>query len=275
MSLSTPADQGQLEEMTAQLRPTVHQTQDKVDECRAKVDSVHEPSGWERLGQALLTTVFPVAGFYFAWKELESILMNKPEVRRILDEAASSLEAVLTELAKLLSPGNPFAMRSMADQWDAVNTALTGVVAAIGDDRFYATSSWTDDMGRLYANVPAGQRGALEGLVPHVDNMRTFLRDHATRIIDLWYQLAVNVAKFVIEALPKAAAFITGNPLKWVDLATPIAEAISTILQLILDTAQTIYDFTRESNTQIETFKSNASNVTGTDFGRWPVARLT
>lgn len=273
--MGVPTSQADFDQSVEQIKPEAQKVQNKVDECRSTVDSVEWPSGWERLQQGLLTVVFPIAGLYFGWKDLERILISQPEVRETLQRAADGVGEILYEVGQLLSPGNPFAMKAMADNWDAINSILTGAVGGLGDDKFYATSSWTDGMGQYYSQVPAGQRAALEGLVPHVENMRTYLRGHSTNIIQLWWDLYEEIADFVIEALPLAAKFITGNPIKWLEMAEPIAECIALVLSTIKDIVRTIFDFGMTSNGDLETFRAAASNVTGTDFGKWPVARLS
>jgi hypothetical protein len=273
--MSIPSSQAELDQGYTELKSEPERMNDEIERCKAKVDSIEWPSGWERAGQLLLTAVFPVAGFYFAYQDLERIIASQPAVRDALNEASQKIGEVLILIGNLSSPGNPFAMKEMANQWDGVNNILTGAVGGLADAQFVATTSWTDDMGQRYANVPAGQRAALEGLIPHINNMRTFLRDHSTEILKLWWELINIVVQWVIDAIPLASKFITGNPLKWVELAQPIADAVAHVLQLIQDIAQRIGQFVFDSAAQIESFRGAASDATGTDFGAWPRAQIS
>ena len=113
---------------------------------------------------------------------------------------------------------------------------------------------------------------ALEGLIPHVDSMRTLMRDHADTIIQLWWDIYEEIFDFVTAAIVLASGFIQANPLKWVEIAEQIAECVAEVLTTVKDLIKLVFDFTMESNGQIETLKANSSNVTGTDFGKWPKA---
>jgi hypothetical protein len=270
-----PTSQADFDAGVEEITPKIGEVETKIDECQAKVRDIDWPSGWERLGQGLITALFPIAGFYFGAKDIERLIADQPAVQAMLEQAAEGAADIAEEVAQLLSPGNPFALKMMANEWDNINTVLTGVVGSLGDDKFYATASWQDGMGRYYANVPAGQRAALEGLVPHVENMRTYLREHSDNIIRLWWDLYEEVVSFVIDAIPLASKFISANPIKWLDMAEPIADCIARVLEAVQNIVSLIFEFGMASNSNLESFRASASNTAGTDFGKWPVARLS
>ena len=268
-----PTSQSEFDEGVDKMKPEVQKVQDKIDDCSAKTNDVREPSGfWETAGKIGLSALFPIAGVYFAVEEIKYLLANNDEVREKLEQAASAAADLALEIGKLLSPGNPFIMKVVADNWDAVNENLTGVLAPLDDGKFRAITTWTDAMGERYSKVPAGQKAALEGLIPHVDSMRTLMRDHADTIIQLWWDIYEEIFDFVTAAIVLASGFIQANPLKWVEIAEQIAECVAEVLTTVKDLIKLVFDFTMESNGQIETLKANSSNVTGTDFGKWPKA---
>lgn len=273
--MGIPTSQADFDAGVEKITPEIRKVEDKIEDCKTDVRDVEWPSGWERVGQGLLTVLFPISGFYFAWKDIERLIADQPAVLAKLDEAAQGTADIAAEVAQLLSPGNPFALKAMANEWDAINVVLTGVVGSLGDDKFYATSSWQDGMGRYYANVPAGQRAALEGLIPHVDNMRSYLRTHSDNIIQLWWNLYEEVVAFAIDAIPLGSQFIQANPIKWLEMAEPIAECIARVLEAVQAVVALIFEFGMQSNSDLEGFRASASNTVGTDFGRWPVARLS
>lgn len=270
-----PASQAEFQSDVDEIVPAIEKVQGKVEECQVKVRDVDWPSGWERLGQALLTAVFPIAGFVFAWKDIERLIADQPAVQALLDQAAQGAADIAAEVAQLMSPGNPFALKGMANEWDNIYTILSGVAGSISGDKFYATETWKDGMGVYYAKVPDGQSAALQGMLPHIENMRSYLREHADEILRLWADLCEEIADFVIEAVPLASKFISANPLKWVDMAQPIADCIAHVLTTVKDIVRLIFDFGMTSNSNLEQFRANASNVEGTDFGKWPIARLS
>lgn len=60
----------------------------------------------------------------------------------------------------------------------------------------------------------------------------------------------------------------------WAHIAQPIADCIAHILKTVLEVADAIFEFTMTSNGQIESLKEGLSNVTGSEFGKWPEAKL-
>lgn len=274
MAGGLPTTKEELDKGCSEMRPNVEKVGAKISECKQKVDDVHEPSGWERAGEALFTVMFPVAGFYFGWRDLERIIASQPEVRQKLDEAGKGIADMMVEVIKLTSPGNPFAMKGMADEWDKVNRLLTGTVEAIDAGRFAATMSWTDSLGQRYAKVPGVQKAALAGAIPLVTNMAGYLRAQSASILKAWWDVVEKIADFVIEGIQVAAKFISANPINWLDKAQDIAAAIATVLRAIKDLVKIAVEYGMKSQTELEKFKSAASNVTGTDFGKWPTALL-
>lgn len=272
--MTLPTSQTELSTATEKMKPDTREVKSEIGNCIDKVDSVEMPTGLERLGEALLLTVFPLSGFYFGYRDIKWIIANQPAVREKLEQAKEGTEEILLKLGELLSPGNPFAMKEMAEGWDEVLTHLTGTISPISPESFYATETWTDGLGRGYSRVPSKQKGAVEGVIPHVESMRDFLRTHADTLIQHWWRLAKAIANFYIEAIPLASQFISANPLKWADIAQPIADCIAHILKTVLEVADAIFEFTMTSNGQIESLKEGLSYVTGSEFGKWPKAEL-
>ncbi|GAA3593354.1 hypothetical protein GCM10022198_16520 [Klugiella xanthotipulae] len=272
--MADPTTQAELDNQVNKLKPEIARVSAELTSCKEKVSEVEAPSGWDRFGQIILTGIFPVAGFYFGYKEIERIIATQPAVQEKLNEAETAVSDILSELGELMSPGNPFIMKTMADSWDEVNRHLTGSVGPMADESFCATTSWTDAMGQQYSKLPAIQRAALEGLLPHVDSMRTLLRTHATDIVDLWGDLIEEIFDLAIDAIPLASKFINANPLKWLELAEPIADCIARFLEAILNIGTRIREFTMASYGRIDTLKSDMSNISGSYHGSWPVARL-
>ena len=66
MSSPLPTSQSDLQEGFDSLAEKPEEMDRKVAEYKAKVDSVEAPSGWQIAGEALLSAVFPIAGFYFS-----------------------------------------------------------------------------------------------------------------------------------------------------------------------------------------------------------------
>ena len=270
-----PNNKGDFDEGVDKIIPEVEKVETKVRECTQKADSVSEPPGfWESLGQFALGTVFPIAGVYFSIKQVERLINDNPEVKEKLEEAGRIIVDVLAELGRLASPGNPFIMKILADSWDEVNIDLTGIKGPLDNGRFRAVTTWTDEMGTRYANVPSAQLAALEGMLPHLSAMRDYLRGHSDKLVQLYWDIWMEILRFIGEAIPLAAQFLSANPLKWVDIAKSIADCIKEVLATIRNLVDLVFTFTMESNGQIEALKSAASDVSGTDFGKWPQARL-
>jgi len=270
-----PTSQSDFDADVKKMTPKVTKVSGKITECREEVDKAKPPHSGGllgTLGKIGLSAVFPIAGFYFGAKEVEHILKNTPQVKEKLDEAQGHVEDMVAELGRLVSPGNPFAMTAAADQWDAVNRTLTGILAPL--DKFSATSSWTDEMGARYSKVPEGQKAAVEGLLPHVSGMATYMREHAASIVQLWWDIYLEILDFVSTVLPHAASFLSANPLKWLEVAEKIAQIVSDILTAVRNLVDKVFTFTTGSNSAIQQLKAATSDVTGTDFGAWPKARL-
>jgi len=267
-----PTSQSEFKSSTDKMKPKLEEVTDKITSCKKKTDEVKPPGG---LLEAVVGAVFPIAGIYFGVKQIEYLIQNNPEVKKKLEDAQDAAEEVLATILQLESPGNPFMMKVLADNWDAVNAKLTGVVAPLGDGAFLATETWTDTMGARYAKVPAVQLAALQSLLPHLESMRTLMRTHADTIIQLWWDIYEEILDFVITALPLAANFLKANPIKWLEMAGTIAECIAAVLTTIKDMVKLVFDFTKESNGQIETLKSASSDLTGTYNGAWPPARIS
>lgn len=270
-----PTSQADFDSNVVKMKPEVHKVSDELAKCTQKSANVEPPpSFWESVGQALIGAVFPIAGIYFSVKQIEYLLNNNPEVRENLDRAEKAAADMIYELGQLLSPGNPFLMKVIADNWDAVNTKLTGASGPMDDSSFRANKTWTDTMGQRYADVPSMQKAALDGLLPLLDSMRQYMRTHADTIIQLWWDIWEEIVDFVIVALPLIAQFLAVNPLKWLEIAKSIADCVAAVLDTIKKLVTLVFDFTLESNRQIETLKASSSDVTGTHFGNWPKASL-
>jgi len=269
--MAYPTTQSEFDSHIEEMKPKAEEVSEKIASCTASSD-VEPPVG---LWEAVVGALFPIAGIYFGVKQVEYIIQTNPDVKKLLEEAEKGAQDLVLELGELLSPGNPFIMKVIADNWDSANRKLTGAVGPLSDDRFLATTTWTDDMGVRYAKVPAGQKAALESILPHLESMRVLMRTHADRILQLWWDIYEEIADFVIEALPLAANFIQANPLKWLEIAGSIAECISLVLKTIKGLVKDVFDFTKDSSAQIEALKSASSDVTGTDFGGWPRARIS
>ncbi|MDQ1128739.1 hypothetical protein [Microbacterium sp. SORGH_AS_0888] len=50
--------------------------------------------------------------------------------------------------------------------------------------------------------------------------------------------------------------------------------AVARVLTLVKDIVNKIVEFVMTSSQKLESFRAAASDVSGTDFGSWPVARL-
>jgi hypothetical protein len=270
-----PSSQADFDNNIAKMEPEVDRVKREVDKCTQKASDVEPPpSFWDYAGQGLISAVFPIAGIYFGVKHIERIINNNPEVQEQLAQAQQCAADILAELGRLVSPGNPFLMKLMADRWDDVNTQLTGVLQPLDPLSFVATTTWKDPMGERYAMVPGAQQAALEGLLPHIDSMRQYMRSHSDTIINLWWDIWMEIVGLVIDAIPLAASFLSANPLKWADIAKSIADCVARVLTAVKEMVNLIFEFTMESNSQIEGLKSAASDVSGTHFGNWPEARL-
>lgn len=267
-----PTSQAEFEAGVENMAPEAQQVEEAVGSCITTVEDVEPPSLGQRFGELLLTAVFPLAGGYFLYRDIKLILANKPAVLEKLNEAGGGVGDILSEIGQLLSPGNPFAMKAMATSWDEINRILTGTVGPMSDSFFYAPRTWTDSVGVRYAGVPSQQKGALEGLIPHVGSMREYLRQHADTLIKHWWDLCLEITDLVIDAIPLASKFISANPLKWLDVAEPIAQCIARVLKAVRNIANLLFEFTMESNSQIEVLNADVSNVTGSVFGKWPEA---
>lgn len=271
---SVPENQEDLDTATATLKSDTDEVVDGVESCIKKVSDVELPSIQERIGEQLFSAVFPMAGFYFGFRDIQWLIANQPAVAEKLSAAKEGAESIALQIVQLLSPGNPFALKAIAEGWDDVHSFLTGTISPISPHSFYATETWTDRMGVKYSRVPDKQLAALNAVIPQVASLRDFVRDHADTLISHWWKLCKTIALFVIEALPLAAKFISANPLKWADIAEPIAECVSHVLKTVTEVADAIFEFTMTSNAQIEGVKEALSDKTGTDFGSWPSAAL-
>lgn len=89
--MGIPMSQGDFDAGVEEIRPKIGEVETKIDECQTKVSDIDWPSGWERLGQGLITALFPIAGFYFGAKDIERLIADQPAVQAMLEQAAEGL----------------------------------------------------------------------------------------------------------------------------------------------------------------------------------------
>jgi hypothetical protein len=271
--LLVPGDQDSFTAQAEKMVPEVNKLGDEIEGCLKKIESANFSDGGLAKVVKFSLKLSPV-GLLMGSDQADTVRDSLPKVKAALRRAHGAVEDIVDELGRLANPGHPFTMRHVADNWDAVNTKLTGVVAPLDDGKFYATETWTDDMGRRYKNVPAGQQAALKNLIARLESMRTVLRKHADQILQMWWEIVEEIWVFVAESLPLAAAFVQFNPLKWLEVAESIADVVEHVLIAVKNLVGIVVTFVTASTKEIQALGEATSDATGTDMGAWPKARL-
>ena len=239
-----------------------------ADECNKMCDRYNEgPGFWGGIGN-FFGDVF---GDGFMEKVLEA-----------LNTIKEAVEAVIAELGKLLSPGNPWRFATLADDWRAVVTLLTGQSAQMADTNFQARESWTGREGCKYGGMPGMQNGAIQGLAPKASLMADVSDARARANVFGWLAVAKQLADTLIDYVDGGLQFVTADPTDWLSIVPMISNLVATLLKDIGDLIALILELLENTLSQIADLKTGMSDISGmmgaTTIGgmpTWPTSDLS
>ncbi|MGV8884271.1 MAG: hypothetical protein ACOH1T_01605 [Microbacteriaceae bacterium] len=192
------------------------------------------------------------------------------DIKEALDDLVQKFYELVDFIAQLLSPGNPVSMVQKAANWRTVQAKLSGQVAELSSSQFPSTYSWQGRDGWAYSGIVNDQGNAVSGIFPHADAMASHLESHGLNIIDGWSDIAQKVLGIQLDLIKDASAFITADPLEWLDIVPKIVTLVANLIQNIADAFEQLEDYALTAIAEMQQLKGNLSTVTGSRGGAWP-----
>lgn len=196
------------------------------------------------------------------------------EVRENLVKASEKFAEFLAAVADYLSPGNPFVMQRMSDDWVLVKTKITGSKTTITGEYLRADSTWKGATGDRYGDLAGRQRLAIDTLAGYTDSMINFLSDYSKKILEAWIDFGSRLLVYMIDQVDAAAAFITADPLEWLDVVPKIVTLCTNIASLGVDLAALLAKNFTASKDMADQLKQDMANMSGFPTGAWPSATI-
>ena len=198
------------------------------------------------------------------------VTFRSDDLHAAMQQVVDGVNEVILAIQELASPGNPIRMLAIAGTWDTVVSKLTGQIAFLDNSQFDATSDWTGIAGHRYAGLPGQQAAAIGGIAGHLASLSALMSGHATSLIDTWVDLASQFGHLVLTLIDDAAAFITADPLEWLDIVPKIVAVVTDILRFVIDVATTLAKYATSIVNEITTLHRETADQTGSMAGHWP-----
>lgn len=209
------------------------------------------------------------------WDKFLDLFTSKmQEVVEKLNEAIEKYNEFMATLAEYLSPGNPFAMYAKRDDWLTVKQDVTSSKTTITAEYLKADTTWKGSTGDGYADLAGRQRIAIDTLAGYTDSMMNFLADYAKKILDSWIEFGARILTYLIDQVDAAAAFITADPLEWLDVVPKIVTVCTNLAQVVVDLGEQLGKNFTASKDVADQLKQDMADLTGFPTGKWPAAAI-
>lgn len=250
-----PTDEGTFTTLITNVNEGLGETRDSLAECsdtyNTKKDDI---SLWQKF--------------------LDWFTEKMREVADKLNEAVEAFNEFMRTIADYLSPGNPFVMYAIRDEWLEAKRKVTSSQSTITSGYLKADTTWKGDPGSGYADLAQRQHDAAVTVAGYTDSMMNFLADYAQKILDAWIDFGARLITYFIDQVDAAAAFVTADPLEWLDIVPKIVEVCTNLAQLAVDLGELMAKNFTESKTIADQLKQDMANLSGFPTGAWPPATI-
>ncbi|MGO1507481.1 MAG: hypothetical protein ACTHZW_07010 [Microbacteriaceae bacterium] len=251
----SPTDEGSFTEMVRNITDGIEEARTDLESCSttydAKKDSI---SAWDK---------------FVDW-----FTSNMNEVVEKLNAAIEKFNEFVLTIGDYLSPGNPFVMYAKRDDWLQVKRDVTSSKTTITSEYLKADTTWKGSTGDGYGDLAGRQRIAIDTIAGYTDSMANFLSDYAKKILDSWIEFGARLITYLIDQIDAAAAFVTADPLEWLDIVPKIVTLCTNLAQLAVDLGEQLGKNFTESKDVADQLKQDMANLTGFPNGTWPTATI-
>lgn len=196
------------------------------------------------------------------------------EVVKQLNEAVKKFNEFMATIADYLSPGNPFAMYAKRNEWESVKGKVTSSGSTILGEYLKADTTWKGTTGDGYSDLAGRQRIAIDTLAGYTDSMMNFLADYARKILDSWIKFAATLITYLIDQVDAGFAFVTADPLEWLDVVPKIATLCTNLARTAVELGEEMANNFTASKHVADQLKQGMANLTGFPNGVWPTATI-
>ncbi|MFC4224035.1 hypothetical protein [Lysinibacter cavernae] len=190
-----------------------------------------------------------------------------------LTEAVNGINELMAEIAKFLSPGDPFQLIEIASSWVTVRKGLSGLTTPIETD-FRAGKYWSGRVGDNYENLPALQATAVAAIGAKPKEFADALNSHAISVISVWFGICDSIASYMLDQTKNIAEFVSASPTKWLDIMPHIVNLVVTVLELVSELFIEFRDYGTDVFGAARDFKTVMSDASGTNRGKWPTLSM-
>lgn len=255
MNFAIPTDEGAFSDLIESITSGIDDVRDGLDDCVAAFNANKgDISLWQKF--------------------LDWFTSNMEEVREKLQEAVDKFSEFIETIAEYLSPGNPFGLLKKFDNWVEVKKSLTESKTHIETSYLKANSSWKGDLGEQYGPLIDRQHLAIDTLVSYSDYMADFLNEYATSILDTWIEFGETLVGYILDQIDAGAAFITADPLEWLDIVPKIVQLCTNLGRVGVDLTGQLASRFNESREQAGDLKRKMADLHGLPSGSWPAAAM-
>lgn len=204
--------------------------------------------------------------------------LSATEVATILPAARAERDRYIAAVQELNAAvdevHSPFAMMTAANEWNRVLRLVSGQIGELDATLFMGVESWTGRSGYSYRGLPGQQADALSGMTSHLDALSSMMSGHATGIVDEWVKMAKELFDYLLKQIDNVSAFITADPLEWLDIVPKIVAVVTTLLGVLGNIATNLANYATQVVDEISELNRALSNVSGSRSGRWPTLQI-
>ncbi|MRG59795.1 hypothetical protein GE115_07930 [Agromyces sp. CFH 90414] len=250
-----PTDESSFTSLITQITDNIGDAKDQLDRCSDEYNARKDDINW--------------------WDTfLDWFKKNMEEVREKLKEAIEQFDAFFETIADYLSPGNPFAMYAKRDDWETVKIKITGAKSTVTGDYLFADDTWKGAEGDRYGELAGRQVMAMETLEGYVDSLMNFLSDYAQKILNAWIDFGETLILYLLDQIDAASAFITADPLEWLDIVPKIVTLCTNLAKTATSLAAQLGKNFTASKDLADQLSQDMANRSGFPTGSWPAATI-